>query len=108
MQRSENMQGKYPDIIARVPACLQEDVQTLVIDCEAVAWDKEAKKVLPFQVRWACLGVCSAGAPLGVTGGTRFAAVQAHVESARLGPFSALHCLHSLRQHGGPEGCARH
>lgn len=59
MQRSENMQGKYPDIIARVPACLQDDVKTLVIDCEAVAWDKETKKVLPFQVRWACWAAAS-------------------------------------------------
>ena len=47
--RSENMQGKYPDIIAMVPRHLAEGVKSLVIDCEAVAWDKQAQKVLPFQ-----------------------------------------------------------
>ena len=34
----------------RVHASLRPDVKSIVIDAEAVAYDKEKKKILPFQV----------------------------------------------------------
>lgn len=34
----------------RVHSSLQPDVKSIVIDSEAVAWDKVKKKILPFQV----------------------------------------------------------
>ena len=53
---SENMLEKYPDLEARVPQLLAKDVKTVVVDCEAVAWDVEQHKILPFQV---CPSSCS-------------------------------------------------
>ena len=47
---SENMLEKYPDLEARVPSLLAENVKTVVVDCEAVAWDMQQHKILPFQV----------------------------------------------------------
>ncbi|KAI9209046.1 ATP-dependent DNA ligase [Polychytrium aggregatum] len=49
-RNSENLSVKYPDIIARVPAISKPDVTSFVLDCEAVAWDREKKCILPFQV----------------------------------------------------------
>lgn len=50
-RNSENMTPKYPDIVARLPACLAPGVDSCVLDGEAVGWDPEQKKILPFQVR---------------------------------------------------------
>ena len=47
---SENMTSKYPDIVARVKKMLAPGTKSVVLDCEAVAWDPEEKKILPFQV----------------------------------------------------------
>ena len=44
------MLEKYPDLEARVPSLLAMDVKTVVVDCEAVAWDVQQHKILPFQV----------------------------------------------------------
>ena len=33
-----------------MPSLLAEDVKTVVVDCEAVAWDVQQHKILPFQV----------------------------------------------------------
>ena len=45
------MLEKYPDLEARVPQLLAKNVKSVVVDCEAVAWDLEQHKILPFQVR---------------------------------------------------------
>lgn len=49
-RNQEENTSKYPDIIARVPHTKSEEVKSCVLDCEAVAWDKENKQILPFQV----------------------------------------------------------
>ncbi|UYV82101.1 LIG1, partial [Cordylochernes scorpioides] len=46
----ENNTTKYPDIVARLPACLSPSTTSCILDCEAVAWDREAGSILPFQV----------------------------------------------------------
>lgn len=48
-RNSEDLSKKYPDILARLPKWVNEDTKSFVLDCETVAWDLEAKKVLPFQ-----------------------------------------------------------
>ena len=49
-RNQENNTSKYPDIISRLPNCLGEGVKSAVLDCEAVAWDREAKQIQPFQI----------------------------------------------------------
>ena len=49
-RNSENNTDKYPDIVADLPRLLRPGVQSVVLDCEAVAYDRIAKKILPFQV----------------------------------------------------------
>ncbi|XP_019613689.1 PREDICTED: DNA ligase 1-like isoform X3 [Branchiostoma belcheri] len=49
-RNQENNTSKYPDIIARMPKVKHDDVTSCIIDSEAVAWDPENKKILPFQV----------------------------------------------------------
>ena len=49
-RNSENITGKYPDILNRLNQSAQPGVTAYVLDCEAVAWEKEAKKILPFQI----------------------------------------------------------
>ncbi|XP_074648224.1 DNA ligase 1-like isoform X2 [Tubulanus polymorphus] len=49
-RNSEDNTSKYPDIIARIPNVLKEGVTSCIIDSEAVAWDKEQKQILPFQI----------------------------------------------------------
>jgi len=51
-RNQENNTSKYPDIISRLNSrsCLRDDVKSFVLDSEAVAWDKENNKILPFQV----------------------------------------------------------
>ena len=46
----ENTTAKYPDIAARMADALQPGVTSVVLDCEAQAWDAEHKVFLPFQV----------------------------------------------------------
>merc|ERR1719384_2464693 len=50
MRNQEDNTTKFPDIIARLPKCLGENVRSAVLDCEAVAWDREKKSIQPFQV----------------------------------------------------------
>ena len=49
-RNQEDNTSKYPDIISRLPNCLGKEVKTAVLDCEAVAWDRETKQIQPFQV----------------------------------------------------------
>jgi len=49
-RNSENLSGKYPDLVERMPLAPKEGTTSFVIDCEAVAWDPEKKCILPFQV----------------------------------------------------------
>jgi len=49
-RNQEDNTSKYPDIISRLPKCLGENVKSAVLDCEAVAWDRETKQIQPFQV----------------------------------------------------------
>ncbi|KAF8067164.1 lig1 [Scenedesmus sp. PABB004] len=49
-RNSEDMTRRYPDILARLPGWLAPGTESIVIDGEAVAWDPEKQKILPFQV----------------------------------------------------------
>ena len=49
-RNQENNTSKYPDIVERVPNALKDTVKSCVIDSEAVAWDQEKKRIMPFQV----------------------------------------------------------
>ncbi|WVO21208.1 uncharacterized protein IAS62_002515 [Cryptococcus decagattii] len=48
-RNSENMSAKYPDLVDQIPRALKPTAKTFVIDAEAVAYDLETKKILPFQ-----------------------------------------------------------
>lgn len=49
-RNSENNTVKYPDIAAAVPGLIKEGVKSVVLDCEAVAFERETGRILPFQV----------------------------------------------------------
>ncbi|XP_017775853.1 PREDICTED: DNA ligase 1 isoform X2 [Nicrophorus vespilloides] len=49
-RNQENNTSKYPDIISRLVHCKTDNVKSCILDCEAVAWDKEKKQILPFQI----------------------------------------------------------
>jgi DNA ligase-1 len=49
-RNQENNTSKYPDIVGRMPKVLKDGTVSCVIDSEAVAWDREKKQILPFQV----------------------------------------------------------
>merc|ERR1712025_584081 len=49
-RNQEDNTTKFPDIIGRLPKCLTDKVESAVLDCEAVAWDREKKQIQPFQV----------------------------------------------------------
>lgn len=46
----ENMTEKYPDVVESISKFIAPGITSFVVDCEAVAWDLQAKKILPFQV----------------------------------------------------------
>ena len=48
-RNSEDLSKKYPDVLGKLDTWVKPDVKSFVLDCETVAWDMEAKKVLPFQ-----------------------------------------------------------
>ena len=48
-RNSEDLSKKYPDILAKLETWIKPGIRSFVVDCETVAWDVEAKKVLPFQ-----------------------------------------------------------
>jgi len=49
-RNSENNTVKYPDIAASVPGLVKEGIKSVVLDCEAVAFERETGRILPFQV----------------------------------------------------------
>ncbi|RKO83497.1 ATP dependent DNA ligase domain-containing protein, partial [Blyttiomyces helicus] len=49
-RNSEDLSVKYPDIMQRLPKIIGPGVTSFVMDSEAVAWDREQKCILPFQV----------------------------------------------------------
>ncbi|KAJ3050910.1 tRNA ligase [Rhizophlyctis rosea] len=49
-RNSENLSAKYPDVIERLHKIPKEGVKSFVLDGECVAWDREKKCILPFQV----------------------------------------------------------
>jgi DNA ligase-1 len=49
-RNQENMSQKYPDIMDHMKMAPKDSVQSFVLDTEAVAWDREKKQILPFQV----------------------------------------------------------
>ncbi|KAF9427908.1 hypothetical protein BGZ94_003881 [Podila epigama] len=49
-RNSENMSAKYPDVMDRLVKFAKPETKSFVLDCEAVAWDREQKCILPFQV----------------------------------------------------------
>lgn len=49
-RNSENNTVKYPDIAASVPGLVKPGTKSVVLDCEAVAFERETGKILPFQV----------------------------------------------------------
>ena len=49
-RNQEDNTPKFPDVIRRLPSYLKEGVKSVVIDGEAVAYDRENHKILPFQI----------------------------------------------------------
>uniref|UniRef100_A0A6A7FQV1 DNA ligase n=2 Tax=Hirondellea gigas TaxID=1518452 RepID=A0A6A7FQV1_9CRUS len=49
-RNQEDNTTKYPDIVNRLRNSLGSDVKSCILDTEAVAWDRENKRILPFQV----------------------------------------------------------
>ncbi|KAL0084780.1 ATP-dependent DNA ligase [Phycomyces blakesleeanus] len=49
-RNSENMSDRYPDIMSKLANWVMPTTSSFILDCEAVAWDKENKQILPFQV----------------------------------------------------------
>jgi DNA ligase-1 len=48
-RNSEDLSKKYPDILAKLDSWVKPETKSFVLDCESVAWDLDAQKVLPFQ-----------------------------------------------------------
>ncbi|XP_043282315.1 DNA ligase 1 [Venturia canescens] len=49
-RNQENNTSKYPDIIGRLNNTRGDNVTSCILDCEAVAWEREKKQILPFQI----------------------------------------------------------
>lgn len=50
-RNAENLTPRYPDLVAKLPLALNDSFKdaSFIIDAEAVAFDIEKKKILPFQ-----------------------------------------------------------
>lgn len=49
-RNAEDMTPRYPDIVSRLRSWLTPGTASIVLDGEAVAWDPDKSKILPFQV----------------------------------------------------------
>lgn len=49
-RNAERNTGKYPDVVNYVTRFKKPSTKSFVLDCEIVAYDREKKKILPFQV----------------------------------------------------------
>lgn len=56
-RNSEDMSERYPDLISIIKDFINENsngedsnIKLMILDCEAVAWDRQVNKILPFQV----------------------------------------------------------
>ncbi|RLV90065.1 DNA ligase 1 [Spathaspora sp. JA1] len=50
-RNSEDMSERYPDLISIITEfSKKQDLTSMILDCEAVAWDRVQNKILPFQV----------------------------------------------------------
>ncbi|KAJ1967090.1 ATP-dependent DNA ligase Cdc17 [Dispira parvispora] len=49
-RNSENMTAKYPDVMDKMNRALVAGTGSFILDCEAVAWDRAQRKILPFQI----------------------------------------------------------
>ena len=50
-RNSENNTAKFPDLVNAVKGYVKPGVDSVVLDCEVVAFDHETQKIQPFQVR---------------------------------------------------------
>jgi DNA ligase-1 len=50
-RNSEDMSQRYPDLISIISEFTKDlKIPSMIMDCEAVAWDRVQSKILPFQV----------------------------------------------------------
>lgn len=49
-RNQEDNTSKYPDVINRLAGAKKDTVKSCILDCEAVAWDREKEQILPFQI----------------------------------------------------------
>ncbi|KAI9477143.1 ATP-dependent DNA ligase [Zychaea mexicana] len=49
-RNSEDMSVRYPDVVEKLKKWVKPSTSSFILDCEAVAWDREKKCILPFQV----------------------------------------------------------
>ncbi|XP_073149123.1 DNA ligase 1-like isoform X2 [Henckelia pumila] len=49
-RNAERNTGKFPDVVAAVTRLKNPSVTSFVLDCELVAYDREKKKIQPFQI----------------------------------------------------------
>jgi hypothetical protein len=49
-RNQEENTSKFPEIVSRLSSQLADDVKECILDCEAVGWDRETSRILPFQI----------------------------------------------------------
>jgi len=49
-RNSEDSTGKFPDLVEGMKAATAPHVESMVIDCEVVAWNASSDQLLPFQI----------------------------------------------------------
>ncbi|KNA23525.1 hypothetical protein SOVF_024140 [Spinacia oleracea] len=49
-RNAERNTGKFPDVVAALSRFKKPSVNSFILDCEIVAYDREKQKILPFQI----------------------------------------------------------